>query len=120
MTEENGKQDGKEQEEVSGGEAPEGRAYEKYKRQPMSDASGWTLLSASAVAAGIIALSTLVLEVATDQWLARVLGFGFYVTTPLGVGATFLTVLVGKNDLKRAAIPGLLVLLYWLVYLFGA
>lgn len=96
------------------------KPFEKYKREPMSDASGWTLLSASTVAAGIIALSTLFLEVATEQWLARALGFGFYVTTPLGIGATFLTVLVARNDLRRAILPISLVVIYWLVYLFGA
>ena len=100
----------------SASEAP--RQYKKVKHTPLTEEDGWTVLSAAAGASGAIALAALFAEVATDAWLAQTLGLGLYVTTPLGVGATFLTGLVARDrGVKASFIPAALVAAYWLVYL---
>ncbi len=92
--------------------------YEKVKHTPLTEHDGWTVLSAASIAAGAIAFATLIAEVVTGGWLAQSLGLGIYMSTPLGVGATFLTVMVAKNrSLQHARIPTFFVIIYWALYL---
>jgi hypothetical protein len=93
------------------------KQYKKVKHTPLTEEDGWTVLSAAAIASAAIALAALGAEVVTDAWLAKSVGFGVYLTTPLGLGATFLTVIVAKDrSPRKAAIPAALVVAYWMVY----
>lgn len=76
--------------------------------------------AAIAAGAGVIALGTLGLEIWTDRWLARAIGWNYhFISAPVGVVAPVIAALVARHDLVKAA-PGLgLGAAYWSVFLLS-
>ena len=73
-----------------------------------------TILPVVAASAAFMGLLSLGLEVGTGQWFMHALESPVFLSTPLGVGSAFITGLALRNDVKRAAVPAVMVLLYWI------
>lgn len=86
---------------------------------PMSAATGNRLMIVLAATCAFLGLLGLGLELATDRWLSQKLGtYPFFLSTPIGLGATLLSVLTAlRIRPAQAIVPGLMTLVFWALYL---
>ncbi len=72
---------------------------------------------AVALACGIIAVVTLVLEILTGRWHARIVGFGLpYLSVVLGALTPILAGLAARASTRSALPAGFLALIYWTLF----
>lgn len=72
---------------------------------------------AVALACGLIAVMTLLLEILTGRWHARILGFGLpYLSVVLGVLTPILAGLAARSSLRSALPAGFMTIIYWSIF----
>lgn len=102
------------------GQKPQGR-FQK-NRPDLRDTSlrpetGHKLMPVVSAAAGFIALSTLGLEIWTEQRMNQAADIPFFLSAPLALGATVVLAIALRGPKTHWVIyPGLMVLAYWILF----
>jgi len=72
---------------------------------------------AVALACGLIAVMTLLLEILTGRWHARIVGFGLpYLSVVLGALTPMLAGLAARSSPRSALPAGFLAIAYWTIF----
>lgn len=86
---------------------------------PMSAKTGNRLMIVLALTSAFLGLLGLGLEHATERWLSQKLGtYPFFLSTPIGLSATLLTILTAlRIKPSQAIVPAVMTLAFWVLYL---